>query len=95
MDTANFELLYLEGCPNAEPAERTLKDALSQAGVKAELRMVPVSGDDEARRLRFPGSPTIRENGKDLFPIEGRGEGRLACRVYETPRASGATRPPR
>ncbi len=85
MDTTNFELLYFEGCPNAEPAAKVLKEALSQARVTAELRMIPVSDDDEARRLRFPGSPTFREGGDDLFPVEGREEGSLACRVYETP----------
>jgi hypothetical protein len=27
-----------------------------------------VSTDDEAKSLRFPGSPTVRVNGRDLQP---------------------------
>lgn len=41
--------------------------------------------DEEARRLRFPGSPTIRLGGQDLFPVPEQGDWRLGCRVYTTP----------
>ena len=41
--------------------------------------------DEEAQRLWFPGSPTIRVEGEDLFPAPEREDWRLGCRVYETP----------
>jgi ABC-2 type transport system permease protein len=47
--------------------------------------MVAVNSDEEARRLGFPGSPTVRIDGRDPFPVPERGQGGLACRVYATP----------
>lgn len=49
--------------------------------------MVAVETDEEAERLKFPGSPTIRVGGGDLFP-EGLGPRptwHLGCRLYGTP----------
>lgn len=79
-----MELLYSEGCPNYEPAKKALREALEQEGIGAEVSLVPVNSDDESRRLVFPGSPTIRENGRDLFPVSEREDWALTCRVYET-----------
>jgi hypothetical protein len=53
--------------------------------VEAEVRLIAVDSDEEARRLRFPGSPTIRVDGEDLFHVAGREDWRLGCRVYATP----------
>lgn len=55
--------------------------------------VVEVRDEEEARRLRFPGSPTIRVDGEDLFPMPAPRYG-LACRIYLT---EGGTRayPPR
>jgi len=47
------------------------------------VNLVRVVTDDEAQVLRFPGSPTVRVDGRDLFPGPV-GVG-LACRVYRTP----------
>ena len=44
-----------------------------------------VAEDEEARRLRFPGSPTFRVDERDLFPASEREDWRLGCRVYATP----------
>jgi hypothetical protein len=38
-----------------------------------------------AQRLRFPGSPTIRVDGEDLFPMPDRAGYALGCRMYATP----------
>jgi hypothetical protein len=48
-------------------------------------RTVEVDTDEEARRLRFPGSPTIRVADRDLFPAPEREDWRQGCRVYATP----------
>ena len=80
-----MEILYFEGCPSYEGAEETLKEVLSELGAEAaEVAMVAVATDEEARRLRFPGSPTMRADGEDLFPVPERGDWRLGCRVYAT-----------
>jgi ABC-2 type transport system permease protein len=81
-----IELLYFDGCPTYRSAEEDLRKILVEEGVEAEVEMVAVNSDEEARRLRFPGSPTLRIDGRDPFPVSEPSEGRnLACRVYATP----------
>jgi hypothetical protein len=79
------EVLYFDGCPTYEAAEKTLRDVFANKGMEADVELVAVNTDEEARRLRFPGSPTIRVAGKDLFPTEEREDWRLGCRVYTAP----------
>ncbi len=80
------EVLYFDGCPTYRAAARTLRTVLAEAGVEACIELVAVNTDEGARRLRFPGSPTIRVDGRDLFPAPEREDWRLGCRVYMTPR---------
>ncbi len=79
------EVLYFDGCPAYGTAEETLKEVLTNEGIEAEVELVAVNTDEEVRRLRFPGSPTIRVNERDLFPAPEREDWRLGCRVYATP----------
>ncbi len=79
------EVLYFDGCPTYEKATKTLRAVLAEEGVEAEVHLVAVNTDEEARRLQFPGSPTIRVDGRDLFPTPEREDWRLGCRVYATP----------
>ncbi|QIN85351.1 thioredoxin family protein (plasmid) [Rubrobacter tropicus] len=83
------ELLYFGGCPGYRKAERALRIALSEEGMPggSAPELVAVDTDEEAERLRFPGSPTIRVDGEDLFP-EGLGQRaswHIGCRVYRAP----------
>lgn len=82
-----MEVLYFGGCPSYAAAEKTLREVLGGLGMDAEVEMVAVETDGEAARLRFPGSPTVRVDGEDLFPVSGaeREDWRLGCRVYATP----------
>lgn len=80
------ELLYFEGCPGYEKAGQSLAEALSAAGIVAEsVQLRAVESDEEAGKLKFPGSPTIRVDGQDLFPVKDRRAWSLGCRVYATP----------
>lgn len=81
----NIELMYFEGCPTYGQAEKRLRSVLSEEGIEASLAMVCVGDHEEAERLRFPGSPTIRVDGKDLFGETERDGYSLGCRVYATP----------
>jgi small multidrug resistance family-3 protein len=58
-----------------------------QGGIEAEVEVevVAVNTEEEARQLRFPGSPTIREGGRDLFPTPEREDWRLGCRRRSSP----------
>jgi hypothetical protein len=44
-----------------------------------------VTSDEEAVRLDFPGSPTIRIDGRDIDPKGARSRPALNCRIYWTP----------
>ena len=79
------EVLYFDGCPAYETAEKTLKSVLAAEGIEAEVELVAVNTDEEARRLRFPGSPTFRVDWRDLFPTLEREDWWLGCRLYATP----------
>ena len=42
-----------------------------------------MKSDDDAQRLKFPGSPTIRVNGSDVDPTGAdQMAAALTCRVY-------------
>jgi hypothetical protein len=79
-----IEVLYFNGCPTYETATKTLRAVLADEGVEADIELVAVNSD-EAGRLHFPGSPTIRVDGRDLFPVPERDQWGLGCRVYTTP----------
>ena len=79
------ELLYFDGCPSYMVAEERLRHVVGERGLNARIEMVRVQTDEEAIRLGFPGSPTIRVDGRDLFPTGELVEGALGCRIYATP----------
>jgi hypothetical protein len=80
-----IEILYFDGCPTYQAAEETVRGVLAEQGIEAEVELVAVNTDEEAKRLRFPGSPTIRVDGEDLFPVPDRVGYALGCRMYATP----------
>lgn len=59
-----IDVLYFEGCPNHEPTTALVRDVVKSLGLDATVRQVEVRDADEAKRLRFFGSPTIHVNGK-------------------------------
>ncbi|MDQ7844577.1 MAG: thioredoxin family protein [Armatimonadota bacterium] len=77
------EFLYWEECPSHEEALARLRAVLTEEGMAASVRVIRVETDEQARALGFPGSPSIRVNGEDLFPTAGTPVG-LSCRVYVT-----------
>ncbi len=77
-----MEILYFDGCPTYLKAEDTLRRILEEEGVDAEVELVSVNTAEEAQELRFPGSPTIRVDGEDLFPVPERAGYALGCRMY-------------
>ena len=77
------EVMYFDGCSTYRTEEETLRGVLARED--AEVELVAVNTDEEAQRLRFPGSPTIRVDGEDLFPMPDRAEYALGCRMYATP----------
>jgi hypothetical protein len=76
------ELLWWDGCPSHPETLADLERILREEGIGAELRRVEIGSDEQARREHFPGSPTIRVDGEDIFPPEESEPYSLTCRVY-------------
>ncbi len=43
-------------------------DVFAELGVAATIRRVEVPDEQTGKRVNFPGSPTIRVNGRDVDP---------------------------
>ncbi len=81
----DVELFYWEGCPSYPEARALLTDVLAARGVEAEIRMREVTTEAEAKALRFPGSPTIRIDGRDVDSVGASAHPSLTCRIYHLP----------
>ena len=78
------EILYFSGCPSWKQTIDDLKFVLTEKGFKPEIKLIKIVSDDDAKKQEFLGSPTIRVNGRDLFPLDQQNYS-LQCRVYPTP----------
>ena len=80
-----IEFLYWSGCPSHPEARDLLREVLADRGVTAQVEEHEVTSQEEAERLAFPGSPTIRVDGADVDPAGADGRAMLACRIYRLP----------
>ena len=80
----SFELFYFDGCPSWELALKNLTQVLTEHGISDKVEVVQVLDETEAKEFKFPGSPTIRFDGMDLWPVQ-QAEYHLDCRLYRTP----------
>ena len=77
------EVLYFDGCPHHAATMDAVRQLAVELAIEAEIREVEVRGDEDAQRLRFLGSPTIRVNGADIEPsAHERADYALCCRLY-------------
>jgi hypothetical protein len=77
------EIFYISACPNHAPAVDCVREVLAQEETRAEIVEVEVKDAAMAQRIGFPGSPTIRVEGRDV-ELAARTEGTfgLSCRIY-------------
>ncbi len=81
--TMRIDFLYWQECPSHEQALARLRAALAEEGVAGEVVVTHVHTEEQARALGFPGSPTIRIDGRDIQgDTAAHGAGRLTCRLY-------------
>jgi hypothetical protein len=73
--------LYYEDCPSHDLALERLHEVMAQEGIPGEVEVVKVETEEQARRLRFVGSPTIRVDGQDIDPPSDPHYA-LTCRPY-------------
>jgi hypothetical protein len=62
-----------------------LEEVLARRGIQTPVVMREVRTDEEAESLRFPGSPTIRIDGRDVDPAGASARPALTCRIYHRP----------
>lgn len=83
--TPNIELLWFADCPNHPAARRMLEEAIAELAPGAQIRDVDATDPAIAAALRFPGSPTIRVDGRDIDPsFVDPGDYTPRCRLYWT-----------
>jgi len=76
------ELLWWAGCPSWEQARDLIRDEMAAAGLDPDrLAVRELRTDEEAEREGFPGSPTVRVEGRDIQDAGEEPIG-LSCRVY-------------
>jgi hypothetical protein len=80
-----IEFLYWAGCPSHPEARELLREVLAGRDLEAQVEEHEVTSVEEAERLAFPGSPTIRIDGVDVDPDGAAGRAMLACRIYRLP----------
>ena len=80
-ESPQVEFLWWSGCPSWERALEELREEMSGLGLDpGSIVEREVTAQADAEREGFPGSPTIRIDGRDVSPTEepiG-----LTCRVY-------------
>ncbi len=76
------ELLWWQGCPSWERATELVGEQMELAGLDpASLEVREIRTEEEAAAEGFPGSPTIRVDGRDIQDPGDQPVG-LTCRVY-------------
>lgn len=79
------ELLWFADCANHPAARQMLEEAIGQIAPGTPIRDVDATDPGTAARLRFPGSPTIRIDGRDVDPTYVDPEDYTPrCRLYRT-----------
>jgi hypothetical protein len=83
--TVQIEFLYWKGCPSYPEAQQLLEQVLAERGIDSRVELHEVTSQEEAEQLGFPGSPTIRIDGRDVDPAGSSARAMLACRIYRLP----------
>jgi len=81
-----IELIWFDGCPNHEHTRALLERVLASRGIDMSAVETIMVDEGSADTVKFPGSPTIRVDGRDVEPgFRDPGSYALNCRVYQTP----------
>ena len=83
--SVRIEILARTDCDSRGMALSIVERAVHETGVPAEIEVVEVTTLAQARKLEFPGSPTVRVDGRDV-DLQPNGDVSLDDRVYRTER---------
>ena len=77
------DVLYVEDCPNYPHTLALVQRVGTELGIDVEVRTTLIADQAAAEQARFPGSPTVRVDGRDVEPgSEPPAEYTVACRLY-------------
>ena len=78
-----IEVLYVQDCPHCPAALALVERLRAELEIDTELRPSLILDQAAAERARFPGSPTVRVDGRDVEPgSELVTEYIVGCRLY-------------
>jgi hypothetical protein len=79
----DVEVLWFADCPHGRAALRLVREVVAQRAPGSTIRAIDATDPRVAERVRFPGSPTIRVNGRDVQPdFVDPGDYTPRCRLY-------------
>ena len=85
MTQHQIELLWFADCPNHEAARGLLRDVVAERASGTPIADIDATDPKVALAHQFPGSPTIRIDGRDVDPrFVDPGDYTPRCRVYWT-----------
>ncbi len=63
-----IRVLCSEGCANTPPTVELVKNVAQDINIPVDIEIVMVGTQEQARKLRFLGSPTVQIEGFDIEP---------------------------
>jgi hypothetical protein len=84
MNEREIDLVFFEGCPNADQARRNIRDALRASGSQPLWREWDLSVAATPSRFRGFGSPSVLVDGDDVTGPSG-ANAAMACRADGAP----------
>jgi len=78
----SIEILYSKDCPSHSEAYELVQELVAEGNLGIDVKMREVRTQQEAIELGFPGSPTIRVDGRDIDPVGADQPPTLTSRIY-------------
>jgi len=82
MENNIAEILYTDACPFWKETLNTINEVMKELNISLTVKKTKITTDEEAKRHKFPGSPTVRINGVDIDPAAKETAGYIGCRIY-------------
>lgn len=82
MENNIVEILYTDACPFWKETLKTINKVEKELNITLTVKKTKITTDEEAKRHKFPGSPTVRINGVDIDPAAKETVGYIGCRIY-------------
>ena len=73
--------MFWAGCASHPEALELLREVLAERNIDEPIVVREVFTQEDAIALAFPGSPTIRVDGRDVDPMGAEEQPSLTCRL--------------